>query len=76
MSKEKNGNIRLRIEELEKKVEKLQKLLKGKTFARFKYVRSNYKYIKDIYAELKEIWKEIEKIKKVINLRDDNINTE
>ncbi|MFH1547088.1 MAG: hypothetical protein ABIC57_01225 [bacterium] len=75
MSQEKNGNIRFRVEKLEKEIAKIQSFLKGKTLARFKYVKSNYKYIKDIYARLEDMKKEIEKIKKVINIENNNINT-
>lgn len=70
LAEKKKNNVLLRIENLEAKIKKIEKLLKGKTFARFKYVKANYKYIKDIYAELKKLWEEVEKIKKVINERD------
>jgi len=76
LEEKRRNNILLRIENLEKKMEKIDKFLKGRTLARFKYVKSNYKYINDIYAELKNIWSEIESIKKIINVKDDSITVE
>jgi hypothetical protein len=54
----------LEVDDLKKRVEVLEKRLKGKTFARFKYVTSLYKYIKDIYAKINSIKKRLDKLEK------------
>lgn len=69
MAKKKEDEIQVRVKNIEKKIEKIESLLKGKTFARFKYVKMNYKYIKDIYAKLNAIEERLPKSEKENNYK-------